>query len=131
MQSRIMYPSAQKEFAKKPCPWITDEVVQVMKKRDHIYKVAVRQNDSHAWHEYKALRNRVTRMITKCNADYYQGLIREGTRNSKALWKCLNEITPRPGNTLPNTINDKDCASSTEIADAFNRHFFSSFDDNL
>ena len=67
-----------KKIRKKACPWITDEVVQVMRKRDHIYKVAIKKDDSQAWLEYKALRNRVTSMLTKCKADYYRGLIRRG-----------------------------------------------------
>ena len=60
-------PARTKIIRKKACPWITHEVV--MRKRDHIYKVAIKNDAPQAWLEYQALRNRVTRMLTKCKAD--------------------------------------------------------------
>ena len=54
-----------------------------MNERDHIHKVAIKQNNPSTWDEYKVLRNRVTHMLNKCKAEYYHGLIRESAHNSK------------------------------------------------
>ena len=58
-------------------------------------------------------------------------LIRESTQNRETVWKCINKIAPRSGHTLPNAlkVNDKDCTSSPDIANAFNQHFISSVDE--
>ena len=54
-------PLCKKRIRNNACPWITDDIVKIMKERDRIHKVAVRRNDMSLWDEYIRLRNKVNK----------------------------------------------------------------------
>ena len=44
-------------------PWINDEIVDLMKKRDNIHKRAVALHSSSLFNEYRQIRNLVTKQV--------------------------------------------------------------------
>ncbi|XP_038047487.1 uncharacterized protein LOC119721478 [Patiria miniata] len=118
-------PLCKKKIRQNACPWITDDIVKLMKERDQIHKAAVKHNCQNLWNEYRCLRNKVTHMMQKQKTDHYCGLIRDNAGNSKKIWSCLKEVTPKQGRILPSSIevNGSDCSDSDQIANAFNDYF--------
>ena len=68
-------PLCKKRVRKNPCPWITDDIVELMKKRDRIHRTAIELNDNPLWDEYKTLRNKVNHMLRRQKSEYYRGII--------------------------------------------------------
>lgn len=64
-------PLCIKRVHKNPCPSITDDIVELMKKRERIHRAAIELNDNPLWDEYKTLRNRVNHMLRKQKSEYY------------------------------------------------------------
>ena len=66
-------------------------------------------------------------MLKEANADYYINLIEENSRDTRALWVALREISPRSTTTsvMLNTMKSEGVETSNpcDIADAFNRFF--------
>ena len=63
-------PLRKKRLRKKTCPWITDEIVDVMKQRDRIHRAAIELNNTSLWNEYKMLRDRVNHMLSRQKSEY-------------------------------------------------------------
>ena len=121
-------PLRKKRLRKNPCPWITDEIVGVMKQRDRIHRAAIEMNEIPLWDEYKMLRNKVNHMLSRQKSEYYRGIIRDCSRDSKKVWNCLKKIVPSSKKTTPLNlkVNGEECTTSSDIADAFNQYFVSS-----
>ena len=119
-------PLCKNRVRKNPCPWITDDIEELMQKRDHIHRTAIELNDNPLWDEYKTLRNRVNHMPRRQKSDCYRGIIRDCSKDSKKVWNCLKQIVPGSKKTSPTNIevNGEDCRSPSSIADAFNLILF-------
>ena len=118
-------PLCKKKIRHNACPWITDDIVKLMKERDQIHKAAVKYNRQKLWNDYRCSRNKVTHMMQKQKSNHYCGLIRDNAGNSRKIWSYLKEITPKQSRVLPSSVevNGSDCSAADQIADAFNDYF--------
>jgi hypothetical protein len=98
-------PIRQKNLRKKVCPWISRDIVHLMKERDKMHKAAVKSNDTELWSAYRSLRNRVTRSIRKQKSAYYRGILCDNRGNSKKIWNCINEVISKGKPTLPHSVH--------------------------
>lgn len=73
---------------KNSCPWISQNVRDLMKERDALYKRYVRTKDRVVWENYKVLRNRVKRLMRDGRNRHFQSLFESG-KSSKDLWRIL------------------------------------------
>ena len=118
-------PKRKKRIRKKACPWITKEIIDIMKERDNILKAAKRDKISTLWNTYKSLKNKVTHLMKIRKREYFSNLILRSNNNSKSVWKCLKDILPTSSEISPHVINvnGANVTDSTSIANAFNDFF--------
>ena len=60
-----MYHSEQKGLKKKRSPWITNELLREIHKRDFLKKKAASANDPLIWKQFKDARNRANNSVKK------------------------------------------------------------------
>ena len=99
--------------------WFTEEIQDAIRERDKF----ANNKDSIHWRQW---RNKVTALIKKSKADYYQSVIEANMGDSKKLWNILREIAPTEKSTCPVTItgaNDETLSDPNAIANSFNEFF--------
>ena len=121
----IYIPMRKKRIRKNACPWITNEIIDIMKERDNVLHAAKREDSSVLWNTYKSFKNRVTHLMKDQKKEYYSNLILRNHNDSKKVWKCLKDIIPKSPDLLPHTINVNGApvTDNTRIAEAFNEFF--------
>ena len=96
-------PVQQKRIKKtKPCPWLTQELILVMKKRHQLKR-------NRQFNEYKKQRNYVSTQVEKAKRKYFSQLKNDKT-NVSSIWKAINTLTHKnwsnAGNIPPDSHND-------------------------
>lgn len=117
-------PVLKKRVTRPPAPWMTDDVLSVMAKRDEAYKqfLRVRQagmpQASHYFNAYKNLRNKCTQKIRNAKATYYNTLQPHHMPSSK-LWANLR----KPEVAVAKNKKSSSASSISLSADALNDYF--------
>jgi hypothetical protein len=94
-------------------PWINNEIVKLMYRRDFLHKEMVRNPDEDIVNEFKAVRLEVNLKIKKAKCDYFDTLYKEGKGNSKTFWSELRKLSGK-----------SKCNATCDIsAEQFNEHF--------
>ncbi len=109
---------------KNASPWLTDEILTVMRERDQLKKRASKQNSPHLWDAFRKLRNKVNGMIKKSKRTYLTNALK--TKNSKEIWSNIRHVVPgKNRNTDVTCINtdNGECTNSKDIADVLNEYF--------
>ena len=78
----------------KPNPFITEDVRDLMKVRDHLHKRARRTGTREDWEAFKELRNRVKFVLRKAEREHYNHQICENKNDSGAMWKTICSALP-------------------------------------
>lgn len=73
---------------KNACPWINQDIRNLMKNRETLYKRYVRTKDVVIWEQYKLLRNRIKTMLRDARNEHFKGLF-EAKRSGKDMWNIL------------------------------------------
>ena len=116
-------------------PWITKEILKVMKIRDKLYRKFVKNDrllNSVDHVNYKKARNKVNRAIKIAKDNYFQKKFGDCHGDTRKMWKVLNNAMKRKSrkSILPNFVSVKNtdgkliktnCKKS--IADSMNQHF--------
>ena len=74
-------------------PWVDDNLVKLMYKRDHLKRKAIKLKDESLWLLYKQTRNCITNSIRSSKRRYYETCINRNKGNVKNLWKVLRQLT--------------------------------------
>ncbi|MEM6812708.1 MAG: endonuclease/exonuclease/phosphatase family protein, partial [Pseudomonadota bacterium] len=110
-------------------PWVNNDLLQEIKEKRYLKKVASRSNLIQDWAVFRRKRNSVNALKRHLKRDYYQSTLNENRQNSQKLWKTLNNIIPgsKQCNTLPQSIlkNNIEISDKKEIAKTFNEFFIS------
>ena len=96
--------------ATKPCPWLTQEFIREMRKRDQL-------KHNRRFDEYKEQRNFVLNLVEKAKNTYFRQLVTDNCDTS-SIWKAINSITRKNSKTC-------DISASNIPPDSFNDHFLS------
>ena len=96
--------------ATKPCPWLTQELIREMRKRDQL-------KHNRRFDEYKKQRNYVFNLVQKAKNTYFSQLVKDN-RDTSSIWKAINSITRKNSKTC-------DISASNIPPDSFNDHFLS------
>ena len=120
-----------KNFSK---PWITKGIRTSIKKRDKILKSFIKENDQiikdNLHKTYKNYRNRLVEIIRKSKCNYYKNYFDNNIKNSKSIWKGINELienrkSSRGNDTISLKIEGIEVSNANTIAEEFNKHFTS------
>lgn len=96
------------------CPWINNEILTLMYKRDYLHRLACRNSCENTWNEYKRHRNLVTSTIRAEKRKYFDNELCNNMGNPKQFWKKINMLTGQ---------QTKDTAAKEISAENFNDHF--------
>ncbi len=109
-------------------PWMTNEILDLLHKRDNLLKKATRTENNQFWFEYKAMRNKVVNKIRMAKQKFYKSVFENDKGNVKAIWNTIKRLTATGKRfssvdclRLPDGITE----NKLEIADLFNKHFTS------
>ena len=129
---------SNKQLKNKNKPWITKGIRKSILKRDTYLKkfinckVLTIKNEIHT--KYKFYRNTIVNLIKISKNNYYKKFFNDNIKNSRQLWKGINDIIHNQKNKNINSIslklNDDIVNDQSAVASAFN-DFFSSIAQNL
>ena len=118
-------------------PWITQGLINSIRKRDDLAKKAKKfPNCTVLQCEYKNYRNYLTKLIRQQKDNYYKNLIQQNKNNLRETWKIIHNSTG--GNSekqdnfninINNTIINSE-SNPKEVAENFN-NFFSNIGEQL
>lgn len=78
----------------RSCPYVTNEIKELMKSRDlHLRRFQLTRDEGD-WVVYKEYRNNVKTKIKTAAKDHTLNEVREHKHNSRSLWKVINNIIP-------------------------------------
>ena len=104
----------------RPNPFVTDEIRDLMKTRDHWRKEARKTNNLKAWASYRSLRGEVKRNLRVAEREFIAEQIRTNPNNTCCLWKTIRSCVPKKSASQKTFTKD-----DTVVANEFNS-FFSS-----
>ena len=110
---------------RKQVPWISEEMREMMKIRNHLWKNAKQTKDKHVWIEFRRVRNFVTSEMRRCKREYLESAINQAKKHPRKLWLEVNKLLGRqvrPHIQLLQT-EEGEISDSQDIAEALN-HFF-------
>ena len=131
----------QKEFKKRYKPWITDEIIEMINKKDAIFKKYIkakmerRRQELHD--EYKQLKNNITDLTRRKEKEHYDTYFTTNKKNLQMIWKGIKEVINIKSKSFsqPNCIiekgTNKTITEPKEIATSFNKYFTSIAEDIL
>ncbi|XP_031575398.1 uncharacterized protein LOC116309015 [Actinia tenebrosa] len=100
----------------KQAPWMTNEVLRHLQKRDSLLKTARVSASLDAWENYKSARNKATNLIKTAKFKFYDNCFENSKGDSKGIWKTIKSLTG---------TSNKSTKSDGMTADEFNFHFSS------
>ena len=117
-----------KEIKLKLKPWITPDIVKLIKTRDRLFIRKKRQPDNQRVKEaYNQARNRVKRKLNKSKKDHYKSYFEEQKTNMKKTWEGIRKIVnvKKPTNFSVSQLNVKGkiIDDPVAIANNFNNFF--------
>ena len=121
-------PLKTKRIRNNRSPWITNELVGEIHKRDFLKKKATSTNDPLIWKEFKDARNRVNNSIMKAKRKYFSEKLDASKCDTCKTWRLINELQSRQcKSTKVSQIKSghQVFTSPEDIAEAFNNHFTS------
>ena len=101
-------------------PFVTPEIKQLMKTRDHWHRKAIQTNDKICWNGYCFFRQEVKRELRLAEKIHVRNEIANSRGNTNATWKILNRCMSRGTAKRPSTLEDHET-----LANKFNKYFTS------
>lgn len=116
--------------------WINQEVLEQLKERDRVYRMAKRSDSIELWNQVKKLRNYCNNLIRKAKNEYVILQLEESSGDSKKFWRVINSTftpsssqsqctislcdpvtkLPVPHNDCPNYMNEFLVAAGPKLA---------------
>ena len=106
--------------------WVTPELVEQIKDRDHFYIKAKRDGDEDSWNIAKHLRNITNYNIRKAKRDFILDELEYCSKDCKKFWKTIKTVIPsNKGDTRRDILlkNNGDKIDRREVAHFINDYF--------
>ena len=75
-------------------PWISNQLIELIKDKDHALKKAKNKKDPMLWTEAKRLRNSCTKRLREARAEYIKDNLENNMGNQKKFWKNIQNVIP-------------------------------------
>lgn len=113
---------------KKIKPWISNGIIESIKKRDRMKKKLLLNYSNNEEVIYKTYRNNLNKIIQKRKHDYYKQKIEYNCNNYKTIYKIISEATDEavPDRNSPLQIKDDNAipfSNNAEMANYCNKYF--------
>ena len=119
-------PLKTKRIRSNRSPWITNELLSEIYKRDFLKKKATSTNDPLIWKKIKDARNKVNNSIKKAKWKYFFEKLDASKCDPRKTWRLTNELQSRQCKSTqvsPIKLGHQVFTSSEDISEAFNNHF--------
>ena len=119
-------PLRTKRVKNKRSPWITNELLREIHKRDFLKKKAVSTNDPSIWKRFKDARNKVNNAVKNAKRKYFSDHFDANKSDPRKTWRLINELQSRQSkSTKVSQVETRNqvFTSPGDIAEAFNNHF--------
>ena len=125
----------KREIKRIEKPWITNDIIKKIKKKDNYYKKYIKESDPSKKEtlntHVKTMKNEITQMIRRSKHTHYKLFFLKYNNNARKLWQGVNEIinTKPKCKPTPTCINTKVNGHSTTVTDnstiasTFNNYF--------
>ena len=125
----------RREYKRNSKPWMTNEIISLIKKRQKLYKIYLKNSSDNNWSNFTSYRNKVTHKIEHTKRNYYNQKIQQTKGNSKKLWQTINDIITIKNNKQPTQLNicnesNNIITDSHQVSNLFN-HYFSTIGTEL
>ena len=126
---------SRKSIQQNAKPWITKNILKLIKVKDKTYKKLTNETDEakkvELQNKYKEQKNEITKLTRKSKKLHFNEYFAKNNRNMKKLWAGINQIINKRKNTsntpvcieIDNDGNISTIVDQNEIADAFNSHY--------
>ena len=88
-------PFRTKRVKNKRSPWITNELLREIHKRDFLKKKAASTNDPSIWKQFKDARNRANNSVKKAKHKYFSENLDANKNDPRKTWRLINELQSR------------------------------------
>ena len=115
-------------------PWITQELLELIKQKDVRLKKAKRTKSVDDWNVAKRLRNDCLARIRRAKADFVKSELGENMKDSKKFWKNIKEILPLNNKSIKKFLlinNDTNENVQEEATAGYINRFFTNIGPNL
>ncbi|CAB4022521.1 Hypothetical predicted protein [Paramuricea clavata] len=88
--------------------------------RDFLKKKAIKTGSTHFHNAYKKARNNLSKSVKDTKANYYNNAINQCNKDSKSMWKTINQLTNKKSKTAKINeliIDQKVTTNPDEIAE--------------
>ena len=111
--------------ARKNLPWLTKEIVQLIRKRNYLFRKAHRSGNTEDHLKFRHVRNRVVAELRFAKRRFLTNL---HPRNQREFWKVVKSLTPKENsiptlsseNTIATTNQEKACLLNVTFTNCFN-----------
>ena len=84
----------EKNRCRRPCPWLTDELVHLVRKRNSLHKQLTKHpTDAHLRHQHKCARREARRLDRRLRNQYFLNKCESSPPHK--LWSVMNTVTCR------------------------------------
>ena len=130
-----MCPLKDFKTKQKKEPWITNELIELIKDKDALLKRAKKRKDKQLWIEAKRLRNHCIRRLRVAKAEYIKENLDNNIGDQKKFWKNIQDVLPskkKNGNSIIKLM-DKNSGKQIEENDTatYINDFFVNIGPNL
>ena len=84
-------PIKTKKVHRKPSPFVTPEMKELMGKRDRFHSIFMKTRKHDDWHNFKVARNEVKSENTRAYKDYVHNEVTKHKNNTGSLWKIIKD----------------------------------------
>ena len=114
-------------------PWMTNDILEAIYDKDHVWKQAKRSGDLDDINRAKQLRNEVKDKIRRAKRDFIQDELDNDLGSSKRFWEKVNHILPTKdsGNTIRLIDHDRGIPVEDSKTPDFINTFFTNIGPNL
>ena len=111
---------------KRNPPWMTKDILNVIKKRDKLFHTAKSTGYSADRIKYNRKRNEVVSMLRECKQYFFN--LQLNNADTKTFWKTVRSLNQTSSSTIPTLLDgDKTARTSLDKATTLNKFFYICF----
>ena len=104
----------------RPCPYVTLEIKQLMKRRNNLHRRFLQTRDPNDWQNYKNSRKEIKVILQDAERNYISSEVQQHRDNPSSLWKIISRVIPSKDKEHQVYSKDRHL-----VAEEFNQYFSS------
>ena len=106
-------------------PWLTDDFLQLARRRDYLKRKFIETGNLQIWCEFKRVRNEVNNLSKHLKKEYYINEFEKNLRDAGRTWKTLKSLSrqTKSSNCTGLRTETSVLTEDIDVANAFNEYF--------